>query len=76
MSIGRQLWAHLNASQQSSFNSAVLHLIAHPISTLGMVAKNFVFCRPPVKMNRTQKLKNKKTNMPRTVKIPCWLLVV
>ena len=28
------------------------------ISTLGMVAKNFVFCRPPVKMNRTKKLKN------------------
>ena len=36
------------------------------ISTLGMVAKNFVFCRPPVNMNRT---KNKKTkNMPRTAK--------
>ena len=34
------------------------------ISTLGMVAKHFVFCRPPVKMNRTKKLKKKST--PRT----------
>ena len=25
-----------------------------------MVAKNFVFCRPPVKMNRTKKLKKLK----------------
>ena len=32
------------------------------ISTLGMVATNFVLCRPPVKMNRTNKLKNKKTH--------------
>ena len=37
----------------------------YSISTLGMVAKNFVFCRPPVKMNRTKKTKKPK-NMPRT----------
>ena len=36
------------------------------ISTLGMVAKNFAFCRPPVKMNRTTQTKKPK-NMPRTV---------
>ena len=29
---------------------------------LGMVAKNCAVCRPPVKMNRTQKLKNQKTS--------------
>ena len=31
------------------------------ISTLGMIAKHFVFCRFPVKMNRIRKLKNRKT---------------
>ena len=30
------------------------------IISLGMVAKNFVFCRPPVKMTRTIKLKSQK----------------
>ena len=30
------------------------------ISTLGILAKSFVFCRPPVKMNRTKKQKKTK----------------
>ena len=42
--------------QGSDFPDSTVDLI----STLGMVAKNFVFCRPPVKMNRTKKLKKKK----------------
>ena len=40
-----------------------LLMVSFDISTLGMVAKSFAFCRPPVKMNRTKK------NMPRTVKL-------
>ena len=35
-------------------------LLLH-ISILGMVARNFVFCRCSVKMNRTKKTKNQKT---------------
>ena len=52
------LWARQNGSQKADLEF---------ISTLGMVAKQLtVFCRPPVKMNRTKKLKNQ--SMPRTVK--------
>ena len=46
----------------------------HLYSWYGFATKLTVFCRPPVKMNRTQKLKDKKngetkTHDPRTVKL-------
>ena len=50
-------WATIPKLKKSVF-------LKENISTLGMVAKNFVFCRPPAKMNRTKKLKK----MPRTAK--------
>ena len=35
------------------------------ISTVGMVAKNFALCRPPVKMSRTKKhAKSSEANLP------------